>query len=230
MKVRILVCDDNAEELGHLKSIFLPPDFIIRFEKSGDKLMPTALAWQPELILLDYGLEQNSGPALLRLLKQDPRTRAIPVFLLSAREHEDSVVQALSQGAVSYLMRPYPPEELLARVRALSRHFRSFAGRDAALRYGPLILDRQGRRVFVNRRALDLAPKEFEILEMLMESAGMVLTRAQIIERVWGYETQAGPRNVDYHVFQLRRKMGRASSSIDTVSRLGYCFRPESLG
>ena len=65
---------------------------------------------------------------------------------------------------------------------------------------------------------------------MLMESAGTVLTRAQIIERVWAYETQAGPRNVDYQVFQLRRKLGRASSSIDTVSRLGYCFRPESLG
>ena len=230
MKARILVGEDNAEELGRLKSIFLPPDFILRFEKSSERLLPTALAWQPELILLDYSLEQSAGHTVLRLLKQDPRTRAIPVFLLSAREHEESAVQALSQGAVSYLLKPFPSEELLARVRALSRHFRAVSGRDAPLRYGPMVLDRQGRRVFVNRRPLDLTPKEFEILEMLMESAGTVLTRAQIIERVWAYETQAGPRNVDYQVFQLRRKLGRASSSIDTVSRLGYCFRPESLG
>jgi DNA-binding response OmpR family regulator len=229
MKARILVGEDDATEIARINEVFLPPDFILRYEKTAEKMLPTALSWQPELILLDFGIERVAGPGVLRLLKQDTRTRAIPVFLLSAPEQEDILVQALSQGAVSYLLKPFPPEELLARVRALVKHFRTFTGRDAALRYGPMVLDRQGRQVFVNRRSLSLGPKEFEILEMLMEAAGTVLTRSQILERIWGFDSHAGPRNVDYHVFQLRRKLGKVSLSMDTVSRLGYCFRPESL-
>lgn len=228
MRARVLAVEDRAAEAGRLKGLLVLPEFVLRLEKDAERALAAALDWQPEVVLLADGLRAGASD-LLAALKQDSRTAPIPVFWL-AYGGEEAALAALGRGAVSYLAPPCEPEELTARVRALVRHFRAASGKDGSLRFGPLVLDRPGRQVFLAGRPLDLAPKEFETLEYLAESAGRVLTRRQILERVWGYDSGSGPRNVDYHVFQLRKKLGaRLSVAIDTVSRVGYCFRPEAI-
>lgn len=226
MKARVLAVEAEAAEAERLKALLMLPEFVLRVERGLERALAAAISWQPELLLLSDG---PAAPDLLAGLKQDPRTSAVPVFWLTAAG-EAAGLKALSRGATSYLLRPYAPEELVARARALVRHQRASASGDGTLRFGPLVLDRPGRRVYLAGRALELAPKEYETLEYLAESAGRVLTRRMILERVWGFDSSSGPRTVDYHVFQLRKKLGsRLSSAIDTVSRVGYCFRPEAI-
>lgn len=228
MRARVLAVEDRAVEAGRLKDLLVLPEFVLRVEKDAERALSAAIGWQPEAVLLADCL-RSGAPELLTALRQDARTSPVPVFWLADGD-EKSALAALGRGAVSYLTKPYEPEELVARVRALVRHFRAAAGRDGALRFGSLVLDRPGRRVYSAGRALELSPKEFETLEYLAESAGRVLTRRQILERVWGYDSGSGPRVVDYHIFQLRKKLGRRlSPAIDTVSRVGYCFRPEAI-
>lgn len=227
MKARILAFEPAPLEAERLKSLLILPEFVLRAETRLDRALAAAINWQPELALVSESVPSHAAD-LLAGLKLDPRTAAVPVFWLAASEAAG--LKALRGGAVSYLLKPYEPEELLARARALARHYRASASGDGSLRFGPLVLDRPGRRVYVAGRPLELSPKEFETLEYLAESAGRVLTRRQILERVWGFDSSSGPRVVDYHVFQLRRKLGpRLTDAIDTVSRVGYCFRPEAV-
>ncbi|MBI4349629.1 MAG: response regulator transcription factor [Elusimicrobia bacterium] len=227
MRARVLAVEDDAPATSRLKELLVLPEFVLRVERRLEPALAAAFQWEPEVVLLSD--RPRAALELLGSLKHDARTAATPVFWLSSGD-EGSALGALAQGAVTYLVRPYEPEELVARLRAIVRHFRAASGRDGTLRFGPLILDRPGRRVYLAGRAVELAPKEFETLEYLAESAGRVLSRRQILERVWGFDNSSGPRTVDYHVFQLRKKLGaRLSSAIDTVSRVGYCFRPESI-
>ncbi|MBI5201160.1 MAG: response regulator transcription factor [Elusimicrobia bacterium] len=227
MRARVLVVDDHPASLSRLQELLVLPEFVLRCEKRLEGALAAAIGWQPEAIVVSDRLK--GARELLDSLKQDSRTAPVPVFWLAA-EGEAAALKALARGAVSYLAQPYEAEELVARLRALVRHARAAQGKDGSLRFGPLHLDRPGRRVYSAGKPLDLAPKEFEILEYLAESAGRVLSRRQILERVWGYDSASGPRSVDYHVFQLRKKLGsRLSGAIDTVSRVGYCFRPEAI-
>lgn len=226
MKARVLAVEAQAGEAERLKGLLQLPEFLLRVEKGHERALAAAISWQPELVLLSDG---PGAPEILAGIKQDPRASGIPVFWLTAAG-EAAGLKALARGATSYLLKPYEPEELVARARALVRHQRASSPGDGSLRFGPLVLDRPGRRVYLAGKPLDLAPKEYETLEYLAESAGRVLTRRQILERVWGFDSASGPRTVDYHVFQLRKKLGsRLSSAIDTVSRVGYCFRPEAV-
>lgn len=224
----MLAVEDLAAAGERLKELLVLPEFVLRLERRVKPALAAAIGWQPEVVVLSDRL-RDGARELLDSLKQDARTAPVPVFWL-AGEGEAAALAALAGGAVSYLARPYEPEEFVARLRALVRHFRAASGRDGALRFGPLLLDRPGRQVFLAGRALELSPKEFETLEYLAESAGRVLSRRQILERVWGFDSASGPRSVDYHIFQLRKKLGaRLSGAIDTVSRVGYCFRPEAI-
>lgn len=228
MRARLLAVEDEAAEGERLKKLFVLPEFVLRLEREAEKALAAAIRWQPELVLLSWDLRSESRE-LLEALKRDPRTAEAPVFVVSAAG-EQALLGALELGAVSFLTRPYAPEELVARLRALARHYRAATGKDGALRFGPLVVDRPACRVYLDGRALGLSPKEFDTLQFLAESAGHVLSREQILDRVWGYESDSGPRAVDYHIFFLRKKLGaRLSKAIDTVSRIGYCFRPEAI-
>lgn len=227
MRARVLAIEDREQAARRLAELLVLPEFVLRLEGRAEPALAAVLQWQPEVLVLSDAA--RCAADLLAEVKQDAAAASIPVFWLSSRG-EAAALEALRLGAVSYLVCPYEPEELVARLRALVRHFRTASGRDGTLRFGPLALDRPGRQVYLAGRALDLSPKEFETLEYLAESAGRVLTRRQILERVWGFDSSSGPRSVDYHVFQLRKKLGsRLAPAIDTVSRIGYCFRPEAI-
>lgn len=175
----------------------------------------------PALILLDIMLPEEDGLQILKKLRADPRTVRTPVIMLTARGSEPDKVLGLEAGADDYLPKPFGMMELLARVRALLRRAAEPA---ATEQYQAACLTVWPRRhqVEVSGRAVALTPKEFELLTVLMQNRGLVLSRDQLLNRIWGYDFDGENRTVDVHIRTLRQKLGPAGELIETVRGVGY--------
>lgn len=172
---------------------------------------------QPALILLDLGLPDGDGLELTRKLPP-----AVPVIMLTARGEEPERMVGFAAGADDYISKPFSPREVVARVRAVLRRSASGQADQAEeLVLGDVRLSPAAREVRLDGRPVELTAKEFELLWQLMRHAGMVLTRAALLERVWGFESPGQTRTVDQHVAQLRQKLGRPEL-IRTVRGVGY--------
>jgi two-component system phosphate regulon response regulator PhoB len=181
---------------------------------------------QPDLIILDLMLPDMDGTEVLRVLKADDRTRAIPVVFLSARTEEVDRVVGFELGAEDYVGKPFSPRELMLRVRALLR--RRGDGEDTgALRASGLAVDLASHRVEVDGETVELTATEFRLLAHLMRKPGRVLERDRLLDAVWGQEVYVTPRTVDTHVQRLRQKLGSAGRLIETVRGVGYRFSDE---
>ncbi len=223
MSVKILAIEDDIKQHELLKSLFSPPDFLTRCEASGEKGLECAFDWQPNLVIQDLGLPGISGLEVCRLLRQDDRTRPIPILVLSARHHKEQIIQALSTGADDYLTKPYAPGELLARVQALLRRYPAAEVQEPVLKFGALTLDHSSRSVSVGKQQVPLSPKEFDLLEILLRAEGRVLSRQHLLQTVWGYDSAITPRTVDNHISSLRKKLGPAiAGAIHTLFKSGY--------
>ena len=179
----------------------------------------------PDLVILDWMLPGLSGIELCRRIRQWPETQALPVILLTARGEESERVRGLATGADDYVVKPFSVPELLARVRALLR--RASPNRlAAALEAGDLVLDRTNHRVRRGTRDLHLGPTEFRLLEFLMERPGRVFSRSQLLDYVWGMDTEIDERTVDVHVGRLRKAINRPKEKdpIRTIRGAGYSF------
>src|SRR5262249_52981669 len=158
-------------------------------------------------------------------LRAEPATASLPIIMLTAKTDEVDRVVGLELGADDYVVKPFSPKELVARVRAVLRRARGAIGGDApVLRAGTLALDPARHRVTLGDRLLTLTPKEFDLLQALLESAGRVLTREQLLSRVWGFAhaEEIESRTVDVHVRRLRAKLGDEGRRITTVTGVGY--------
>ena len=176
-----------------------------------------ALATEPfDLVVLDLGLPDGDGLDLLRRLRREGRE--LPVLVLTARDTVDDRVRGLDGGADDYLVKPFDLAELCARARALVR--RSQGRAEPLLRVGTLELDPSGRRVSLDGAPLDLAPREYAVLVALMESAGRVVPKRRLEERVYSWDQEVGSNAVEVHVHHLRRKLG--DGWIRTVRGVGY--------
>ncbi len=175
----------------------------------------------PALILLDIMLPEEDGLQILKKLRADPRTVRTPVIMLTARGSEPDKVLGLEAGADDYLPKPFGMMELLARVKALLRRAAEPA---ATEQYQAACLTVWPRRhqVEVSGRAVALTPKEFELLTVLMQNRGLVLSRDQLLNRIWGYGFDGENRTVDVHIRTLRQKLGPAGELIETVRGVGY--------
>lgn len=175
----------------------------------------------PQLIMLDIMLPEEDGLQILRKIRASSTWKNIPVMMLTAKGTEYDKVIGLDAGADDYVPKPFGMMELLARVRALLR--RSF-GREPRREYtvGPLYVCPQRHVVTVNGREVTLTLKEYEVLKMLLENLDMVLTRDQLLNRVWGYSFDGESRTVDVHIRTLRQKLGEAGELIETVRGVGY--------
>jgi two-component system phosphate regulon response regulator PhoB len=178
---------------------------------------------QPDLIILDLMLPDMDGTQVLRVLKADDRTRAVPVIFLSARTDEVDRVVGFELGAEDYVAKPFSPRELMLRVRALLRR-RGEVEDEGAMRAGGLTVDLGSHRVEVDGEAVDLTATEFRLLAHLMRKPGRVLERDRLLDAVWGQEVYVTPRTVDTHVQRLRQKLGSAGNLIETVRGVGYRF------
>ena len=175
----------------------------------------------PQLVLLDVMLPGEDGVTLLQSLRRDPRTKRLPVILVTAKGAEMDKVRGLDAGADDYLTKPFGIMELLARVRALLR--RSEEGKPAkVLNVGTLTLDRDRHMVAAGDKNVELTHMEFELLAFLMAHAGRAVTREVLLDDVWGIGFAGDTRTVDVHIRSLRQKLGACGDMILTVRGVGY--------
>ena len=179
---------------------------------------------QPELVLLDLMLPEQDGLSILRALKQDPATKPLPVILLTAKNAEYDRVIGLDAGADDFISKPFSMLELLARVRAVLRRAAPAAPSEQALRCEALTVLPERRLVRVGEQEIPLTNKEFELLVLLMRNRGIVLSRAVLMERIWGLDMERENRTLDVHIRTLRAKLGEAGGYIETVRGVGYRF------
>lgn len=179
----------------------------------------------PELVVLDLMLPDLSGTEVCKALKGDPRTRDIPVLMLTAKGEEIDRVLGFELGAEDYVVKPFSVRELLLRIQALlARRNPARAENPAPLSFGVLRIDEPARRVWVEDREIELTPIEFKLLLTLSARRNRVQTRAALLDEVWGIDAELTTRTVDTHMKRLREKLGPAREYIRTVRGVGYRF------
>ncbi|ELP71186.1 response regulator transcription factor [Streptomyces turgidiscabies] len=225
MSARILVAEDD-EMQSRLIRIYLEREGnAVQVVGDGRAALDRARSTSPDLIVLDVMLPLVDGLDVCRILRTESD---VPILLLTARTTEEDMLLGLDLGADDYLTKPYSPRELTARVRALLRRSRKAgaAAQPSLLRVGEMELDTARFEVRMAGRPVPLTSKEFNILETLAREPGRVFTRAQIIERVFGYDRDVLERTVDAHVMNLRRKLEAGSQEgprlLETVYGRGY--------
>jgi DNA-binding response OmpR family regulator len=221
--MRILAVEDEPAILRMLERGLTAAGHQVLTAESGEDGAILAVEEPVDVVLLDISLPELSGHEVLARIRQ--RRPGLPVLMLTARDDLDNKVRALDAGADDYLTKPFAFEELLARIRALTR--RGDQSSAAALEVGDVRLDLLGRRAWRGERGIDLSNREFALLEYLLRHAGQVLSRTQILFGVWEYDADPSSNVVDVYVRYLRRKLGEPSP-ISTVRGAGYRYDPEA--
>jgi two-component system phosphate regulon response regulator PhoB len=225
MGARILIVEDEEPLTLLLRYNLEAEGYQVDVAGRGDDAEIRLKEGLPDLVVLDWMLPGISGIELCRRLRARSDTERLPIIMLTARGEESERVRGLATGADDYLVKPFSVPELLARVKALLR--RANPGRIVSLlQIGDLELDRDRRRVSRAGRDVHLGPTEFRLLEHLMQSAGRVFSRGQLLDGVWGRDVYIDERTVDVHVGRLRRALNRggAPDPIRTVRGGGYAF------
>jgi DNA-binding response OmpR family regulator len=223
MPSRVLIVEDEPDirelVVHHLKR----EGYLVSAASSGEEALRQAHAVPPDLVILDLMMPVMDGLEVCRRLRQDPATAMLPIVMLTAKGDEVDRVVGLEIGADDYIVKPFSPKELLARVRAVLRRSGPAPGA-APLTLGALIMDLGTHTVSVDGLALALTPKEFDLLRALVEARGRVLSREFLLDRVWGYASasEIESRTVDVHVRRLRVKLGPEGRRILTVKSVGY--------
>lgn len=190
--------------------------------EEGEAFLEAVRVQLPQLVLLDVMLPGEDGNRLLARLRQDPRTRRLPVIMVTARGEEMDKVQGLDGGADDYIVKPFGVMELLSRVRAVIRRAGDEQSPQTELAVGDLRMDVARHRVFVKGRDVTLTHMEFELLRYLLINRGIALTRERLLDAVWGVDYPGDTRTVDVHMRTLRVKLGEASRCLQTVRGVGY--------
>ena len=175
----------------------------------------------PDAILLDWMLPGQTGVQLARRWRTDPRTRAIPILMLTARSDESDKVSGLDAGADDYITKPFSTQELLARIRAVLRRRAPEKG-DETVTLGGIALDAAAHRVSWNGRPVKIGPTEFKLLHFLLQHPERVHSRQTLLDRVWGDHVFIEERTVDVHVKRLREALGPGGALVETVRGAGY--------
>ena len=224
MPMRILIVEDDPD-IAELVGRYLDKaGFITEVVASGREALVAIAARPPELVVLDLMLPHVDGLEVCRVLRANEATAAIPIIMLTARAEESERIVGLELGADDYLAKPFSPNELVARVRALLRRAHRAAPSASAktLAYGPIALDTERHLVSSGGRDVTLTAKEFLLLEYLLQHRGRVLSRDLLLTDVWGYRYTGGTRTVDVHVRRLREKLPVLANGLVTVKQFGY--------
>ena len=223
MTAHILVVEDEAKLAQFIKMELEFEQYKVTYATDGFTGLSSAREIEPDLILLDWMLPGISGPEICRRLRQTGSK--VPIILLTAKDEVGDRVAGLDAGADDYVIKPFSIEELLARVRA---NLRREQEEDVnSLQFSDLSLNRSTREVFRGDRAIELTAKEFDLLDYLLSHPRQVLTRDQILERVWGYDFMGDSNIIEVYVRYLRLKLedNEESRLIQTVRGVGYVLR-----
>jgi DNA-binding response OmpR family regulator len=220
----ILIVEDESSIASFVALYLKNAGYSVRTAAKGADALDQISSDPPSLTILDLMLPDIDGIEVCRRIR---KTSDVPILMLTARDEDVDKIIGLEVGADDYMTKPFNPRELVARVKSILR--RSTPERrqaeSAVIRHGDLSIDAGRREVRVGDEEIQLAPKEFDLLWELLDHRGLVLTRDQLLERVWGYTFAGDTRTVDVHVRQLRRKLGDASPIV-TVWGVGYKVSP----
>jgi two-component system, OmpR family, phosphate regulon response regulator PhoB len=222
---RILLVEDEPDIAEALQYNLEKEGFEVGVEARGDTALERIRATAPDLLILDLMLPGLDGLELARLLQRDRRTAALPLIMLTARGEEVDRIVGLELGADDYISKPFSPREVVLRVKAVLRRATREPQTGDEIRIGDLVLDVAGHRLEVDGRQVELTATEFRLLKLLMERAGRVQTRSQLLSDVWGYSEDVDSRTVDTHIRRLRRKLGSEAERVETVIGVGYRLR-----
>jgi two-component system alkaline phosphatase synthesis response regulator PhoP len=225
--VKILVIDDEQSIIDLVTAYLHQEGYEIYTAMDGPSGLKAAHAFHPDLIVLDIMLPGMDG---IELLTQLRRESDVYVIMLTARSEETDKIVGLSVGADDYLTKPFSPRELVARVKAALRRLRVGAGtpESSVLSFRHVRIDMGRRQVWVDDEPVDLTAVEFDLFKTLAEHHGLVLSREQLLERVWGYDFYGEERVVDVHIGHIRQKLGD-DRFIVTVRGVGYRFEDEAV-
>jgi DNA-binding response OmpR family regulator len=216
----ILVVEDEASIASFVALYLKNAGYTVRAVVTGGAALNHVAAEMPSMIILDLNLPDMDGIEICRRIR---KSSDVPILMLTARDEDVDKIIGLEVGADDYLTKPFNPRELVARVKSVLRRSTPERRRDESqeIRHGDLVINAGRREVTVGEEEIQLAPKEFDLLWELLDHRGLVLTRDQLLERVWGYTFAGDTRTVDVHVRQIRRKLGDASPIV-TVWGVGY--------
>ena len=220
---KLLLVEDDPALSELLEYRFTNEGYSVRTTPDGDDALLLAAEDTPDLVILDWMIEGTSGIEVCRRLRRDKATAHVPIIMLTARETEDDRVRGLDTGADDYLTKPFSPRELLARVAAVMRRIRPVLAGES-IEVGDLLLDPVAHRVSRRGKAMHLGPTEYRMLKFFMESPGRVFSRNQLLDGVWGTESDIELRTVDVHIRRLRKaiEIEGADDPIRTVRSAGY--------
>jgi len=219
---RALVAEDD-QDIGQLLAHYLQKaGFTPTVVTNGREVIPHVRREPPEIIILDVMMPGMDGLEVCRALRADAETAAVPIIMLTARAEESDRIVGLELGADDYITKPFSPNEVIARVRALLRRAQRATPADHRIVYGPLSIDIERHVVKAHGEDVRLTAKEFLLLQYLMEHRGRVLSRDLLLSDVWGYSYTGGTRTVDVHVRRLREKVPYLADAIVTIKQFGY--------
>jgi two-component system OmpR family response regulator len=225
-QTRVLVVDDEPNICALLAATLRLTEFEVRSAASGEEALTVAGEFEPDLMVLDVMLPDLDGFEVARRLRD--AGRPVPVLFLTARDSVEDRISGLTVGGDDYVTKPFSLEEVVLRIRAILRRYRTAPppGDDGVLRYADLELDEDAHEVRRGGKPIDLSPTEFKLLRYLLANAGRVVSKAQILDRVWSYDFGGEGRIVESYVYSLRRKIDKcAPPLIHTVRGVGYALR-----
>ena len=224
-KPTILVVEDDVDILQLVDHNLKSADFHVLTAQDGYEALSLAKKHLPQLVILDLMLPGLDGFEVCKELKRSPTTRNIPVLMLTARGEEVDRIVGLELGADDYVVKPFSPRELVLRVKAILRRFSPEESAVTSWQRNGLDVDFDSHRVTVDNQETILTATEFRLLAELIRNLGKVLTRNQLLDKVWGYQFDGYARTVDTHIRRLRQKIGPYAEWIETVRGVGYRLR-----
>lgn len=226
MAPRILVIEDDPAILELITYHLEREGMQVLTAPDGRRALELFNANHPDLLLLDLMLPVLDGFEVCRRVRQ---ASDVPIIMLTAKGQEADRIKGFELGADDYVTKPFSPKELVARIRAVLRRSNYHEG-PTNLSAGKLYIDRKRHRVHIGEREIELTPKEFDLLALLMTRRGQPIDRDTLLEEVWGYEFAGGTRTLDVHIRRLRQKLGddpQQSKYIETVHGIGYRFKDD---
>jgi two-component system, OmpR family, alkaline phosphatase synthesis response regulator PhoP len=222
MAAHILIVEDDVDIAQLVERYLQKAGYLTQVVASGSGALTALAAGSYDLLVLDLMLPHVDGLEICRRVRADERTANLPVIMVTARGDESERIVGLEIGADDYLAKPFSPNELVARVRALLRRAQRGSASGRRLTYGPLSLDTDRHVVAIGDRDVTLTAKEFLLLEYFLQHRGRVLSRDLLLTDVWGYRYTGGTRTVDVHVRRLREKLPLLADALVTVKQFGY--------
>ena len=222
----VLIAEDETAVTELLRYNLEREGYEVAAAPHGEEALLLISERLPDLLLLDWMLPRVTGIEICRRLRLKPATRNLPIIMLTARSEESDRIRGLDTGADDYVVKPFSPTELMARIRAVMRRIRPGLSEEV-LRVGDIVIDRASHRVTRSDAEIHLGPTEYRLLLHFMQAPTRVFSRAQLLDAVWGHEVNVELRTVDVHVGRLRKALRTRGGSdpIRTVRSAGYAMR-----